>query len=941
MKSAIRAALVLSTITTAAVAQVVTPVWVQHMNGEEGMSAANRLPILRKTAGFPNNSPNEANDGTSLHVSFGKLLPYDSTRYLLFVRENGINEATATPADAALALQYPDRSLIWINAASGAPMGIAHVFGVQPVVITGQGNQLDFFNEYGISGDGTLYYGHKNKILRYAKTGTDSWSPTPSCAWTEPTVGATDCDGNPLDDSTSGDQNQSFRWREFRVTGAGTSTLLFCGGGTWRAGQQPQLFKTTDSTNFFPLAKLNNRDNGTSKGEYALGGQASRVVRHGLDSSRPNLETVYTGHYPGTGYGARPNRYQSDPSNPARIITPYSYTPTDSIYIYDREETATNNLPAFVWEAAGKDGLPQVIPVDGEQYYDGNWSQAIDAHESLDYIVSYSMPSWDNQYGQLSGTNYHKPGWIGVHRLDGSIALNGAWKLPCTEYDIKVASGIGNTWGYCGDVTLYPDAGAPANLDKASFVWSGGAYGFGVFTVQNVAAAISSQPPTSITINELDPLTISAEVTGSPNSYQWTKGGVPIDGTATNADGTLRWPKTVLQGANKPKLYNPGARAADSGIYKLNIVNPISGATASVDVNVTVIPDTVPPVAVSAGSMDGTTVDICFNEKLDPVTAVVPANYSFVSGGSGVGGVELRLNNKAVRLYVTGLASTPGTPFTIKVANVRDYTGTPATAIPAAGQNVAGTVQSSITTTTDILGNPAYAYGYIYSCASGEYEVESGGADIWGGSDNFHFAYRQVTGDFDVRVQIAEETLSLPGNRNGIMLRESATDSSRFNYITWNPGGNGQMAFHVRETDATEPVWRNPENTWLTGFPPPNAWLRLKRQGNTTSAFRSTDGINWTAFGTTTNLIADPALLGLATCNGGNTTVLGYTRYAHFENLRVLSLTSVGGVLTLSWTGGGVLKTSTSLAGPYNNAPSQSNPQVVSPTDSSRYYKLE
>ena len=51
MKHILKTALVLSTIATSAIAQVVTPVWVQHLNGQEGMSASDRLPILRKNPG--------------------------------------------------------------------------------------------------------------------------------------------------------------------------------------------------------------------------------------------------------------------------------------------------------------------------------------------------------------------------------------------------------------------------------------------------------------------------------------------------------------------------------------------------------------------------------------------------------------------------------------------------------------------------------------------------------------------------------------------------------------------------------------------------------------------------------------------------------------------------------------------------------------------------
>src|SRR2546426_10067799 len=111
MRLLVKTVLVLAATTTVAIGQVVTPVWVEHLNGEQGVTPANRLPILRKNVGGSEN-----NNGTSTMVSLGKLLPYDSARLLLYIRENGINEPTATPADLALAAQYPDRCLIWIDA---------------------------------------------------------------------------------------------------------------------------------------------------------------------------------------------------------------------------------------------------------------------------------------------------------------------------------------------------------------------------------------------------------------------------------------------------------------------------------------------------------------------------------------------------------------------------------------------------------------------------------------------------------------------------------------------------------------------------------------------------------------------------------------------------------------------------------------------------------
>ena len=645
MRLLVKTVLVLAATTTVAIGQVVTPVWVEHLNGEQGVTPANRLPILRKNLGA-----SESNDGTSHQVSFGKLLRYDSTRLLLYIRENGIEEATASPADQAIAAQYPDASLIWIDAATGAPIipsghttPVAITLGIHPIAVTGQSSQNDFFHEFGLDPDGNIYSGHKNRILRWAKTGVDTWAATPTCCWTEPTVGATDCNGNALDDSSSGDGNQSMRWREFRVTGTGTNTVLFCGGGTWRMDNNTQVFVTTNGLDFFPVGRLNSRDNGATKTEYSLGGQASSIVKYGWDPSRPNLLTVYTGHYPGTGYGARPNRYESDPDNPSHIINPFSYTTNDQVFVLDREEIATNNQPAFNWEAAGKDGLPEVVPIDGDQYYDGNWSCNLDAKASLDYIVSYSMPSWNNQYPVISGTNYHKPGWIGVHRLDGSISPNGAYRLPFTEDDIANSDngGVGNDWGYCGDITLVPDTNAPANLKKATIYWSGGAYGFGVFTIQNVSAAIVSQPP-DITVLENSPITLSTTISGSPNGYQWYKNNSALDGTSTNTDGSLHYAPTVVQGVKKTTLYIPFAQVSDSGLYHLVAVNPIQGVTTR-DANIAVLLDTNKPQvnlvsALGTPNSSGSTpylVKVVFNKRIDPNTGGATANYT-ITGPSTV-----------------------------------------------------------------------------------------------------------------------------------------------------------------------------------------------------------------------------------------------------------------------------------------------------------------
>ena len=148
MKLILKTAFILGVTATAVMAQVITPVWVEHLNGLVNVDPTNQLPILRKNVG----GSEGGGDGTATMVSFGKMLPYDSTRLLLLIRENGINESNTnnTQADKDLAAAYPDSSLIWIEAATGKSLGLAHVFGVHPITVTGQASQNDFFHEWGI-----------------------------------------------------------------------------------------------------------------------------------------------------------------------------------------------------------------------------------------------------------------------------------------------------------------------------------------------------------------------------------------------------------------------------------------------------------------------------------------------------------------------------------------------------------------------------------------------------------------------------------------------------------------------------------------------------------------------------------------------------------------------------------------------------------------------
>ena len=197
---------------------------------------------------------------------------------------------------------------------------------------------------------------------------------------------------------------------------------------------QPNILFVLDESGvkLRPISRMDDRNNGGEKGSYALGGIPSSYVGHPTDAARPGLKVAYQGHYPGSGWEARPNRHTRNPGGDG---TPLRLGGTGRPDFFDLDEAAGGNVPAFAWESAGANGIPIKHAVDGVEHYDGNWGGILDANERLDYLVTYAIPSWDQQFGKVGEANaVFKPGWIGAHTLHGLIASAAS---PC-----KVAENI-------------------------------------------------------------------------------------------------------------------------------------------------------------------------------------------------------------------------------------------------------------------------------------------------------------------------------------------------------------------------------------------------------------------------------------------------------------------------------------------------------------------
>ena len=139
------------------------------------------------------------------------------------------------------------------------------------------------------------------------------------------------------------------------------------------------------------------------------------------------------------------------------------------------------------------------------------------------------------------------------------------------------------------------------------------------------------------------------------------------------------------------------------------------------------------------------------------------------------------------------------------------------------------------------------------------WNITAGGADIWNKTDQFHFVFREMSGDFDVAVRVESFTPAHLYSKAGLMIRESLeADSAHLMFLVFSsdaPRNNNLGAYEVQFRPATGADCQGIYPAVRPPAPPefpatfPNSWLRVARRGNQFSAFASRDGKKWRLFG--------------------------------------------------------------------------------------------
>jgi len=119
--------------------------------------------------------------------------------------------------------------------------------------------------------------------------------------------------------------------------------------------------------------------------------------------------------------------------------------------------------------------------------------------------------------------------------------------------------------------------------------------------------------------------------------------------------------------------------------------------------------------------------------------------------------------------------------------------------------------------------------------------MTAGGADIWDLADEFHFAYKQLSGEGSITARVVSISNTNVWAKAGVMIREGLSPGSVHVMIVVTPGSG--VSFQRRITmDAGS------EETTQADITAPQ-WVRLSRSGNTFTGEYSANGSNWTTLG--------------------------------------------------------------------------------------------
>ena len=159
-------------------------------------------------------------------------------------------------------------------------------------------------------------------------------------------------------------------------------------------------------------------------------------------------------------------------------------------------------------------------------------------------------------------------------------------------------------------------------------------------------------------------------------------------------------------------------------------------------------------------------------------------------------------------------------------------------------------------TGSDDVGAPPLKGSAEFDATTRQYKITGSGADIWGRADQFHYVWREISGNFTVTATTTFLTGGIAHRKAVIMLRKSLDTDAPFVHLAIHGDGMPSVQFRNARADTTNTV----------DFPVegPGAWtLKLARDGTTITVWVAKDGAPLRELGHTTSQLGSPILVGL------------------------------------------------------------------------------
>ncbi|HLP76568.1 MAG TPA: carbohydrate-binding protein, partial [Candidatus Paceibacterota bacterium] len=270
-----------------------------------------------------------------------------------------------------------------------------------------------------------------------------------------------------------------------------------------------------------------------------------------------------------------------------------------------------------------------------------------------------------------------------------------------------------------------------------------------------------------------------------------------------------------------------------------------------------------------------TTFDHVTGTGWAPALAPVPTS---LTATAGVERVTLSWTGSTnATTYNVKRATTSGGPYTmVATVSTTNYTDTaviPRTTyyyVVSALNNLAGeSADSAQAGATPLSGVPlpwmsrdigtvglSGSAGYT----NGIFTVRGSGDDIWNSADAFRFIYVATNStSFSITARVLSVQNVDVWSKAGVMVRASLDANAANAFVAVTPAaGNNGVSFQYRSSTGGGSANNN-----TTGLAAPY-WVRLVRNGNTFTAYRSPNGVTWTSMGSTVLTNITTAYVGLA-----------------------------------------------------------------------------